>query len=456
MLREGVLAQAPRRRLVAALLLCALLLCALLPPTAAWAQTTQGQPAEVTTAQIQSAQGPTSSYQGPLLPDPRLRAVETVPVWRDRLDNPTALVTDTAVVYLRDGRLVATELSSGWQQWAYGSGLTGPLLLARADGAQGEGAEDRVIVAEGGRVTALNATTGAHLWSTEVTALPVHYLQLSGEALLVGSGAEFTLVELGSGRTLHELTVAGSSEPLHADGGVVIFRSWHGEPGVQLFHAFSTSTGQELWQSRAWARLLGVEEGRAYLLNQLGSPSSEERFSLSVVDVRSGVRLEHWSYGMGGAGPAPADGSGARFMLTDDALYLVLGASGTVHRFPRGGAEAPAATYAPTPSGAFLTGPHLGLLFFESDDHSLVAARVSDGTVVRYLGAGTPISRLDLVDRRAYVGRTGGTFVALELDTARLRYMLATGGVGFGPTLRAGAYLVVQGSSELLVLEALR
>src|SRR5690554_5461378 len=434
MLHHGVPRPAPRHWSRPALLLSALALLLAL------AQSTSAQSVQAPSQQFQ-----TTSYQGPLRPDPRLYAVEAAPVWRDRLDSSTALVTESAVVYLRDGRLVATELSSGWQQWAYGAGLTGPLLLAQGT----------VIVAEGAQVTALDAVAGTHLWSTEVTPLPVRYLDLSGEALLVGSGAEFALLELSSGNILHDLNVPGTSEPVHVDDGVVIFESYRGEPNVQRFHAFAPTTGKELWQSRGFTRLLGVEEGRAYLLNQRSaSGGAGERFSLSVVDARTGVRLEHWSYGMSGAGPARPDGPGSQFVFTDDAIYIA-GADGTVHRFARGGAEAPAASYQAPVGGTFLTGPHQGLLFFEGDDHSLVATKVGDLTTIRYLGAGTQTSRLDLVGRRAYVGRTGGTFLALDLGTARVRYMLSTDGVGFGPTLRSGAYLVVQGSSELFVLEAL-
>src|SRR5690554_6922846 len=118
MLHNGVPRPAPRRWLRAAPLLWALALTSV-----ALAQNTSAQSTQAPGQQIQA-----TSYQGPLRPDPHLYAVEAAPAWRDRLDSPTALVTGTAVVYLRNGRLVATELSSGWQQWAYGSGLTGPLL----------------------------------------------------------------------------------------------------------------------------------------------------------------------------------------------------------------------------------------------------------------------------------------------------------------------------------------
>ena len=69
------------------------------------------------------AQVATAAYQGPVVPDPRLFAIEAEPLWRDRHDGPSAVVTETAVVYLREGRLVATEFASGWQQWSYGSGI---------------------------------------------------------------------------------------------------------------------------------------------------------------------------------------------------------------------------------------------------------------------------------------------------------------------------------------------
>lgn len=393
-----------------------------------------------------SAQLPTDSYQGPLLPDPSLLARRAEPVWRDRLDSPTAVVTESAVVYLRDGRLVATELASGWQQWSYGSGLTGPLLQA----------EDLVILADGGRVTALDAADGTQRWSTQVTELPVRFLETTGTVLVAGSGAGgYLVLDLRTGAPSHTFDVPGVARLVQLGPEVAIFSADYGEPNVRWYHAYSTSTGEELWRGRGWLRLLGVMDGRAYLLNQPapGSTAADARFSVSVVDATRGTRSEHWQYEFGELLDAWHLSADTSLRLTGEALYVTDPRGGRVFSFPHGGAGEPTATYAAA-SGAYRAGPYLNLLFFEGEDHNLLAAALDGGRIIEYLFPGTLISRLDLVGTRAYVGRADGTHVAVDLTNARVRHLLRTNGTGFGPTLTAGGYVVVQGSAEVLVLEA--
>src|SRR5690554_5294444 len=177
------------------------------------------------------------SYQGPRLPDPALQAMRLEPIWRDRLDSATAVVTGTAAVYLREGRLVATELTSGWQQWSYGSGLTGPLLLAA----------DRVLVAEGPWVSALHASEGRVLWSRNVSGAPVRHMRLTPGALLVSSGeAGAALLNLETGEVVRTLDVPAGTEPLFANGALALFGSEHAEPGETWLHAFDLHSGLEL------------------------------------------------------------------------------------------------------------------------------------------------------------------------------------------------------------------
>lgn len=391
------------------------------------------------------AQVATAAYQGPVVPDPRLFAIEAEPLWRDRHDGPSAVVTETAVVYLREGRLVATEFASGWQQWSYGSGLTGPLRQFA----------DMVVVAEEGRVTALNAADGTERWSATVADLPVRVLAASGPTLIAGSGVGgYQALHLATGRQSHSFNVPSGSELVYSDEEIVIFRVHQGEPGVAWFHAHAATTGAELWRGRGWRSLLSVAEGRAYFLNLPGADSGA-RFSVTVVDAQLGTRLEHWQYEFGAELAAWHVSTATAVILTPDALYATDPAGQRVYGFPHGGAAAPTASYG-VPSATFLTGPHLGLLFFEGADHTLEAVALADGRTVHYLFAGARISRLDLNGTRAYVGRTDGTLLAVDLTTARLRYLVTTHGLGFGPTLTAGEYVVVQGATEVLALEDLK
>lgn len=385
-------------------------------------------------------------YQGPFRPDPELIAIQARPVWRDHQDGTNALATATAVVYLRDGRLVATDLTSGWQQWSYGSGMVGPMRLVGTS----------VLVAEVGRITALDASDGKVLWTTEVGLPAVDYMEVDGGTLLVGNGATgFQALRLPAGELTHTFTAPGPAQPVHLGDGLVVLSVFHGEPDTLWFHGFSAASGLELWRGRGWQRLLAVREGRAYFLNQAGPAraAAGAAFSISVVNATTGTRVDHWQYDFGGLleewQPAPE----VKAVLTDDALLISDSAGHGAYRFPLGGAAEPDAAY-DVPGGVLIAGPYLGLLFFESPAHELFAVAVDGGEAYRYLAAGSQVSRLDLMGTRAFVGRTDGSFVAVDLSNARARYMLSTGSLGFGPTLDAGAFVVVQGDSELLVVEA--
>lgn len=392
------------------------------------------------------AQVATDRYQGPYRPDPELAAIQARPVWRDHQDGANALVTATAVVYLRDGRLVATELTSGWQQWAYGSGIVGPIRLVG----------NMVVVAEAGRISALNAADGKVLWTTEISLPAVDYMEVSGSMLLVGSGAAgYQVLQLPSGALTHTFAAPGSARPVHLDEGLVVLSAYDYESGTLWFHGFAAADGVELWRGKGWQRLLAVREGMAYFLNQAGPAraATDAHFSVSVVNAATGTRADHWQYDFGGVLEAWQPTPEVKAVLTDDALYVSDSSGHGAYRFHLGGAVEPDAAY-DVPDGVLIAGPYRGLLFFESSAHELFAVTVDGDNVYRYLNAGTRVSRLDLMGTRAFVGRTDGSFLAVDLSNARARYMLSTGGLGFGPTLDAGAFVVVQGNAELLVVEA--
>lgn len=384
-----------------------------------------------------------ASYQGPIPPDPALTAIEAAPVWRDRLDAPTAVVTEQAVVYLRDGRLVATELDGGWQQWSYGSGLAGPNLLVG----------DLLVVAEGIRVTVLDTHTGQPQWSLGVSELPVRYLQASSTTLLAGSGTTASVVNLTTGRLVHTIDMLGVGEPVYMDSGLALMRVTHGEPNVTDLVAYDLFTGRQLW-SRAWAEVLAVDDGLVYLVGDDPAQHPAADFVVQVISSRTGAVTEQWEYSFGGLVANWRIQLSPPMVLTDADLIVAVGSQ--LYRFARGGAQRPATSYRASVGATLRAGPHLGLMLFEGADNSVLAVALDDGRAIQYVQAGAQLSRLDLYGQRAYVGRTDGVFKALDLDTGRARFMLRTGSTGFGPTLIANGFVIVQSATEVMVLEAIR
>ena len=398
---------------------------------------------------LAAAQGSRSAYQGPVLEDPALHAPEALPLWRDRLDAPTAVVAGGTVIYLRDGRLIAAAVTTGTRLWTHGSGLNGP--LAYADG--------RVVVAQDDRVVALNARDGQPDWVHEVDEAPVRHLQVHGDVLIIAGGtAGGAVLDVATGALRYRLDVPGAGTPVHVGEDLLVWRASYGEPHALYLHAFDLATGEPLWRTSGRRALLAIENSMAYLLDETrpaapGDAPPEIR--IFVINAATGEQRARWTYRTDADAVDWRPLAGSAVILTNDAVLVESSDGEQVVRFPRGGADAPTAAYAVRGGGSYLTGPFLDVLFFETSDGRLLATHLADGRTVDYLPPGTPFSRLDLIGRRAYAGRTDGTFLSVGLDTARPRYLLRTEGFGFGETLDAGSHVIVQGSTELLVVEDL-
>lgn len=383
-------------------------------------------------------------YQGPIPPDPALTAIEVSPLWRDRLDRPTAVVTDVAVIYLRDGRLVATELDGGWQLWSYGAGLSGQVLLTGG----------QVVVTEGAKVTALDAATGQTRWSRQLNVGPVQYVRAAESVLLVGGAGGAVTLDSSTGEVARTLELEGSASAAYLDSDLVLMRAAYGEPHTNYLLAFDGRTGRETWRRPYDGAVLAVEDGLVYVIADQAQGQTAADFTIAALSARTGAVTEQWDYSFGGLIASWSAALATPTVLTETDLLVTAGAQ--LFRFPRGGALRPAASYRAAAGAALRAGPHLGLLFFEGADHGLQAVALDDGRVIDYVAPGAQLSRLDLYGERAYVGRTDGTFKALDLGTGRVRLILRTGSTGFGPTLTAGGFVIVQSATELLVLEAVR
>lgn len=391
------------------------------------------------------AQEAPASYQGPVLPDPTLQALQVEPVWRDKLDSPTAIVAEGAAIYLRDGRLVATELATGWQNWSYGAGLEGPLAHAG----------DLVLVAEGdGTVTALAAATGTREWSADTVTSAGVYFAVAGDAVLVANAAGAVVLDLASGELRLRLEADGGLVPVHFGPTLTVMRSTQGEPQQTSFLGFDPSSGELRWRVAGVRALLEVGEEHARFFAPRGVGSTEEGalFMVTTVDLQTGEQQEEWEYRFDTPTPAGVN----RVFVADGSVWAVSPDEREVHRFPEGGAAAPSATYRGLLGGEFRVGPLQGFLLFESEEGSLYATREGSPLLTPHLPVGARLSRLDVVRGRLYAGRVDGTFLAVDVATARPRYLLSTDGHGFGPTLSAGPFVVVQGDAEIFVVEDLR
>ena len=264
--------------------------------------------------------------------------------WANNLSGPSSPAVTNGVVYIGsyDNNVYALNASTGARLWSYTTGNAVSTSPAVANGVVYVGSND-------GNMYALNASTGGKLWSyaagTEVLASPAVangtvYCQavssVSGNLYAFGlSGSTGAL--LWSYTLADRPTSAPQSSPAVANGVVYI-------GGNDTVYALNASTGVQLWSYDTGFPVESspaVANGVVYIGNDNGT--------LYALNASTGALL--WSYSMGGLVPAspavangvvyfpssPAPGSGSAGEVMIHALNASTGIE--LWSFPIGGNE---------------------------------------------------------------------------------------------------------------------
>lgn len=423
----------------------------------------------------------TNAYQGPVFQDPALSALELTPTWRDALDATTAVIAGETVYYLSAGSLVGADIASGERLWRYGDSLTGPLAATAG-----------LVLIGSESLTALDERTGEVVWRYEQADLTVRTItplpepspermphDLGSGVVIAGNYDEGGAVLNGNGTLRYRIDVPGAGGPVLVQDGVLYWQASYGEPHFDSVRALNLNDGTELWIAGRTAGPLAVREGVAYLLDADWSRSAGRQPSwqeIVLVNASNGAELERWRYESPEAsGYIPA--SAGRVTLQGEGVFVVRAGGGAVAEFPLGGATAPNRQFQPIyQRGIYRLGPLLeprtagqetgakALLLFETEIHELrgvgIPPAAMDGGVggaplldLDYAGPGAPISRLDVLGGTLYVGRTDGLLTSVDLHSARRNYFVRAGGFGFGQVLAAGSHVVLQTTSEIVVVD---
>lgn len=390
-----------------------------------------------------------TKYQGPVFTDPALSAIEVAPAWRDKLDAPTAVLTDGWLYYVSGGQLVAADAFSGERSWRYGTDLKGPLASHPALGL--------VLTLDAG-VSAVNMASGEVAWQYRGDDFTPQAIQVIDDAVVVsgGYGSGGLVLEAASGELRFRIESLGATVSSLVADGILYWQESSGEPHFDHVKAFDIGNGRLLWQAGRSAGPLAVQGGVAYLLDADWSLPGPRGQRLIAVDAVSGKAIASWRYDEY-ARTDQFTTSPSRVFIDDGHLYLVRPDGGEVAQFALGGGDTPlAVSQRLYERGTFVLGPVGGRAFFETATHALVGAALGSGNDhggVRYLGPGSPLSRIDVHGGLLYAGRTDGTFWAVELSTARQLFFARTGRYGFGPTLVGDQLVVVQADSQIMVLD---
>ncbi|MBB6097233.1 outer membrane protein assembly factor BamB [Deinobacterium chartae] len=413
----------------------------------------------------QAQTAPVASYQGPITQDPAAQVRERQPLWRVTLqpqpEDPLAarsVIGNGRVYYLDGGRLHARGLADGRVRWTYGSGLEGPLTYASGG---------RVILNVGGQIVALQADSGRVVWKVPLKSRAYH-LEARGSDVFATTAEAGLAIDAASGQVRWRLEETELQGIAGVARGVLLWSAYQGEPHFSATYGVDLQSGQKLWRLGRTAGPLAIEGDNAVLLDAGWLGNDDLASTAIVIDLRSGREVGRRSFRADFSCDGMYSRSTGELRFSGATAYVTERCGTRVAQYPAVGGREPQLRFSAPYGAVFRAGPVQGLLLFETRDGSLLGIPTAGRQPVSYNGVsmptgpgrslglyGHPLSRLDVFGKRLYVGTTDGLFYATDLDTRRTRYFVRTRPQGFGPTLKAGPYLLLQTPGELLVVQDL-
>jgi outer membrane protein assembly factor BamB len=279
---------------------------------------------------------------------------KSIPMGSDlgnNLESSPAVVN--GVVYVAsdsNGSVYALNASTGAQLWSF---ATGADLLASPAVANG------VVYVEqydGSNLYALDASTGAQLWSDNIGSSLSSPTVVNG-VVYIGGGDALYALNASTGAVLWSYATGGPvwSSPAVVNG-VVYVGSWD-----QNVYALNASTGAKLWSYATGARVISspaVANGEVYI----GS------LDLNVYALNASTGAKLWSYATGGGvWSSPAVVNGVVYVGSFDGNMYALNAStgAKLWSYAAGGDSSPAVAN--------------GVVYVGSDDNNMYALNASTG-----------------------------------------------------------------------------
>lgn len=428
--------QNARSRVALFLLAAALALAGLLPASAR--------------AERPILEAPGTGIFGTALASPELK-----PAWTFRVDNNphdgsapfASIAEDNLVLTFVNRKLVALQASIGKKRWTYGTGLQ-PVLAyekGRVYGLDGEG-----------RVYALRASDGKRLWLSRVGG--ADEMVPLGDRVYVAHGTNLHALDGATGKRLWTATVPSAVGPgyglVETDGVVLRKYTISGAITFSSLEAFDRKTGKHLWSLTQDLPLLGKDgliysvEGDWPVPDQDLTP--ERSLTLSLIEPRTGSiqdsRVFRWT--IPGQPPYVEGNKGA--FVHGDSLYVYQHRTVVRYRLEDAGEAKPLEKWTIPENARPLYKLHGDrLLFQDMTTGGLVGVKTVNGQTIRWNGD-NPAYRVDLFDKFVAIAQTDGKLHVLDYASAKPLFQVRTDSRTYGPTLKTGNMLIIQAKDRLI------
>ncbi|MFC4811447.1 PQQ-binding-like beta-propeller repeat protein [Paenibacillus sp. GCM10023250] len=381
-------------------------------------------------------------------------APEATISWTHAVDNPgdrempgsgTAVTDGQRVFFLERGKLTAVMAGTGETLWTSGANLKGPLLTSGG----------RVFaMSADGRAVELDAKTGKTVWTASKLVPDARKLYANGGQLYV-QGAQVTAFRLADGAFLW--TQGNFYGELRFAGHYLLASSVDsGAYSSYVLHAIDVRSGKQAWQLANESLPIEVRGGIAYAAREQTIMDHALLTTLDAIDLATGKIVKTRVYNPEGVNPASVVYYGpGQLLLQGDDVFVAYGH--VVYRYPLNADPSkvrPDVYVANQAKGLrYAGGPYDGRLLF-SDGEGVYGVKTADRARLSYnAGLEKPIARFDLIGHGLYVAQTDGVVTVVDLASGRTLLRARTEAQVTGPTLKAGAMVIVQAKGKLFAFE---
>jgi len=335
--------------------------------------------------------------------------------WKTPISGGSSPAVANGVVYVGsdDGNVYALNASTGAKVWSYATGGGSPTIVNGV-----------VYVASGVNVYALNASTGAKLWSYAATFLLLNPFAVANGVVYVSSDDVGTIIALnastGSLLWSYNTSAVALTPPVVANGMV-----YFGDD-INNVYALNASTGALIWSYATEGIVVSspvVANGVVYV----GDFDGETVYALNA---NTGAKL--WSYATGGMViSSPVVAGGVVYVGPDDGnLYALNAGTGAKLWIYKTG-------------GGFPTIVN-GVVYIGAGDGNVYALNASTGAKLWSYAvmAGTPVVANGVV----YFGAGDGNVYALNASNGAKLWSYTTGG---GSPVIVNGVVYVNGSGNI-------
>lgn len=393
---------------------------------------------------------PNHSYSGYSVPSYLNKVPVAKPIWSANLGRPSEMmpygtdriaVGDGLIFYLKNGNIVAADVTSGKIRWSYGQKLQQVFSYH----------EGMIVAADkDGLIYSVSAKTGKTKWkSASVKGQPVNSFAFDKDTIYSNTGKGLLAFNKANGKLKWSNDSVLNIGSMIVVGDKLFISSWEsGAITVDVTYAIDKLTGKTLWRAGSIPNPLLIKDGYLYSRNTWpANDTSTYQYPLSVVDLSNGKTIEERQFIKIPAGQDAL--STQAYTAAMDDPFLFIQANNSIYRYDyrKPGDEQQPKTY--QVNGKWIAGPYNDKLFFEKNEGGIQAMKVINSERVDYEGLDNPVSRLDFYNTGMFVGQTDGEIYVLNVVTGKALFRYQTAARGFAAFHIENGILIAQAEDTL-------